>query len=286
MHVLKKNLFQYRLLLKNGIRRDGLILQIEDGFGDIAPLPGLSKETFLEAKEEAVRLLPYFPNATPTLGSVRFALDCAMKPLPLSLKISVNALNIARPGFTALKLKIGDLSVKEAVDLIKKTAKHIELRLDFNRQWSLEKLLSFASHFSPNDFAYLEEPTRQFSDLLSFSRITGFPIAVDESIPEIPYWEIPTLKALVAKPTILGKIPFVPPNVELILSSAFESGIGILHLARLASKHNPNRPHGLDPYTHLSDDLIAPVPTLSNGSLSWDAKTPIQLQHPSLRAIA
>lgn len=276
-----KRLYQYKLPLLNGSVRQGLIVQVDNGFGDIAPLPGFSRETFDEAKEEALRLLPLLPNATPSLPSVRFGFDCAMHPLSSPFHLPINALNDHRSGFKALKLKLGHLSLADALKRLKETPKHLELRLDFNRQWPLEKLLAFASHFAPDDFAYLEEPCANFQDLLSFSKLTGFPIAVDESIPSISYWEIPTLKALIVKPTILGSVPTAPPGVELIFSSAYESGIGILHLARLSTQYNPHRPHGLDPYSHLLEDLLADRPQIANGIFSWQ-KSSITLEHPSL----
>lgn len=262
-------LYPYKLPLKNGSYREGLIIETETGCGDIAPLPGFSRETLAEAFEEATRLLPDFPIIMPKLPSVRFAFDCAKTPLT-SVNVPVNALNEYREGFSALKIKVGHLSVDEAVSLIKKVPKHVEIRPDFNQQWTLEKLLQFASFFSPSDFGYLEEPTAQFSDLLLFSQKTGFPIAVDESIPYVPYWEIPTLKALVVKPTILGIIPTAPPGVELIFSSAFESGIGITHIARLAQLMNPNSSHGLDPYSHLLEDLLTPRPKIEHGFFTWN----------------
>lgn len=278
-------LYQYKLPLIGGAFREGLILQIGEGFGDIAPLPGFSRETLEEAKEEALRLLPSFPHATPTLPSVRFGLDCALHPLPASFKLPINALNHHREGFNVLKLKVGHLSLEEALHLLKETPKHLELRLDFNRQWPLEKLLRFAAHFAPDDFAYLEEPCSNFSDLLAFSKLTSFPIAVDESIPYVPYWEIPTLKALIVKPTILGNVPTPPPGVDLIFSSVYESGIGILHLARLSLHHNPHRSHGLDPYTHLLEDLLLERPLIAKGFISWQQKR-LTLHHCSLSLLS
>lgn len=259
-------IYSYKLPLKNGTYREGFIVETATGCGDIAPLPGFSRETLAEAYEEAIHLQP---GETPKLPSVRFAFDCAKIPLT-SVAVPVNALNEYREGFSALKIKVGHLSVSEAVALIKKVPKHVEIRPDFNQQWPLEKLLQFASHFSPTNFAYLEEPTAKFSDLLLFSQKTGFPIAVDESIPYVPYWEIPTLKALVVKPTILGTIPIAPPGVELIFSCCFESGIGVTHIARLAQQMNPNRPHGLDPYSHLLDDLLTPRPKIEHGFFTWN----------------
>jgi O-succinylbenzoate synthase len=261
-------LYEYRLPMKNGLWRTGLIVQNGNCFGDIAPLPGFSSESLAEAKEDALHVIR--TGATPKLPSVRFGIDCAFTAFPGSLHLPVAALDREGAGFQAIKLKLGALSLEDALTVVKRTAKHLEIRLDFNRKWPLEKLLSFAEHFTPTTFAYFEEPAISFADLLTFSKLTGMPIAVDESIPEVPYWEIPTLKAIIVKPTILGKIPFIPPNTELIFSSAYESGIGLLHIARLAKEHNPNRPHGLDSYTHLLEDVITPRPVIGNGMLTWN----------------
>lgn len=256
---------EYRLPLKNGTWRQGLILQNGDCFGDVAPLPGFSQETFAEAKEETLRVIE--TGEPPKLPSVRFAFRCASVPFPSALQVSVAALNEAKPGFRAVKLKVGDLTIEEAIDLVKRTTCS-EIRLDFNRKWSLEKLLRFADHFLPTDFAYLEEPTQNWSDLLTFSKQTQMPIAVDESIPDIPYWEIPTLKAVIVKPTILGEVPYIPPNTALIFSSAYESGVGLLHIAKLCEL-NPTSAHGLDSYSALLDDVLNPRPVIENGHLTW-----------------
>jgi O-succinylbenzoate synthase len=277
------HLYEYKLPLKNGTHREGIIIETPTGFGDIAPLPGFSKETIEEAKTEALKLLPDFPYVLPKLPSVRFAFDCAKTTIP-NLKVPINGLNTYQKGFRALKMKVGHLSLQEALERIKNAPKKTELRLDFNQLWSLEKLLEFSTHFSPTDFAYLEEPTKKFTDLISFSKKTGFPIAVDESIPYVPYLQIPTLKALIIKPTILGMIPIPPPNVELIFSSAFESGIGVAHIARLAAIHNPTRPHGLAPYNQLQEDLLFNTPSIEDGFFWW--KGPIQLEKRHLCQIA
>lgn len=258
-------LHEYSLPLKNGTFRSGLIIQNGECFGDVAPLPGFSHETFEEAKEETIRVLA--TGSPPKLPSVRFALACASTPLPEKIQLPVASLDREVPGFRAVKLKLGSLSVEEALALVKRT-KTPEIRLDFNRKWPLEKLLRFAEHFTPNTFAYFEEPGLTFADTVAFSQTTGMPIAVDESIPEVPYWEIPTLKALIVKPTILGQIP--QSNVELIFSSAYESAVGLLHIARLAHQHNPHQAHGLDPYSQFVSDVVTPRPVIADGMLSWE----------------
>lgn len=255
--------FRYKLPLQNGSFREGIILRGDTGWGEIAPLPGWSRETLDEAEAEAKRQAP------PSLPSVQFAFDCLQAPLPHTLSVAVNALETPRPGFSCLKVKVGDLSPKDAISKIQKLPKDLSLRVDFNRAWSLPQLLEFARAFSPTDFEYLEEPAKTFEELLQFSRLTQFPIALDESIPYVPYETVPTLKALVVKPTLLGSIPKAPPSVKLIFSSSYESGIGHLHLARLASIHSPNEIHGLDPYTHLRADVLLHPPLVEKGRLEW-----------------
>jgi O-succinylbenzoate synthase len=267
---MKPQLHQYRLPLKTGGFRVGLIVQIEDRFGDICPLPGFSRETFSEAKEEALRLLPHFPNITPTLPSVQFGFQCLLHALPKPFSLRVNALQEYRSGFECVKLKLGALSIEEALSLIDKIPQTIRLRLDFNRMWPLEKLLRFTSNFPEERFEYLEEPTAKWSDLLAFSKATKFPIALDESIDHHPYQDLPHLKALVVKPTILGRVPFCPQGVKLVISSAFESGVGLLHLARLALELGPIESHGLDPYSHFLHDVLLHPPLLSEGKLIWN----------------
>jgi len=245
--------------------RKGLILQWNDGFGEVAPLPGFSPETLEEAKEEILSLLLNLASAKPRLPSVRFAIESASKPFSLKpLQIPLCLLNEPRPGFSTLKLKLGHLSIDEAIQHVKKF-QAFRLRLDCNRSWVLDQALDFASHFSPTDFEYLEEPVSSFSDLIRFSELTGFPIAVDESVSKFPCHEIPTLKAAVIKPTIVGSLPTYP--VPTVLSSAFETSLGLLQIARCYKNGSP--PPGLDTFRLFQEDLLSPPLKAENGFLTW-----------------
>ncbi len=240
--------------------REGLILEYNGGLGEIAPLPGFSKETLEEAKEEL--LLWALENQEPTLPSVRFGIACAKRPLN-SVRLPLCALG-PKEGFPAVKLKLGHLSVLEAVQFVKKQKG--PLRLDCNRRWSLAQAIEFTSYFSPSDFLYIEDPT---DDLVSFSKITKFPVAVDQLI-DSDWDQIPTLKAVVVKPTIVGSIPKVPSHLDLVLSSSYESGLGLVHIANLAKK---NVPVGLD--TVFEDDLLTSPIRCKDGIFSWEKKEPI-----------
>lgn len=252
-------LYQYKLPT-----REGLILQLDEGFGEIAPLPGFSKETLAEARTEIAQWMRN--GLEPTLPSVRWGIECAKQPLK-SVHLPLCALG-AKEGFTTVKLKLGRLPLQEAISLTKKHMRQFHLRLDCNRAWNLAQALEFASHFKIADFDYLEEPVQTFEELVQFSNKTGFPIAVDESI-HCDWSRIPTLKAVVVKPMVVGGIPHIPPHLDLVLSSSYESGLGLLHIANRATKALPI---GLD--TVLPDDILHQPIRCASGFFSWSSSHP------------
>jgi o-succinylbenzoate synthase len=262
------HLYQYKLPLntQNWKVREGLILSWNGGWGEIAPLPGFSQETFEEAKEEVLSLLPNLESAKPTLSSVRFGLSCASKPFPLHPICAPLCALGPRPGFPTIKLKLGHLNLDEAIALTRSLYRQHRLRLDFNRCWDLESALAFASSFNPTDFEYLEEPLNDFEDLIRFSEETRFPIAVDESFLKFSWEKIPSLRAIVIKPTVVGSIPEVPPHLDLILSSSYETGIGLIHIA---SSGKSSKPLGLDTSNAFLEDLLTSPIDRSRGFFRW-----------------
>lgn len=255
-----------RLYEYNFPYRQGLILQIGDHFGEIAPLPNFSRETLDEARAEVLHWMR--TGDEPTLPSVRWGIACAHKPLQ-SVHIPLSAFGTPRPGCSTLKLKLGHLSLPEAIALVKQHYRHYSLRLDCNKAWTLSQALEFASHFKPTDFDYLEEPVQTFEELIRFSEITHFPLAVDESIHS-DLSAVPSLIAVVVKPTVVGYIPQIPSHLKLILGTSYETGLGLLHIARSATNALPI---GLDTYRH--DILTSPI-DCSSGFFSW------KLTHPPI----
>lgn len=254
--MVKKRLFEYQLS-----NRKGLIVQLGENFGEIAPLPHFSKETLDEAKEEALLWLK--TDRAPTLPSVRFGIFCASKPL-CSVHLPLCSLGF-KEGFETVKIKLKHLSLDDAVARVKSYIGKANLRLDCNRAWSLDEALYFASHFRKSDFEYLEEPLRSEEELIEFSQRTHFPIALDESI-HVDWNQVPSLEAIVVKPTILGSIPKVPPQLKLILSSSYESGLGLVHIANLCEHPYPI---GLD--TVFEQDLIHSPIQCQKGIFHWEA---------------
>ncbi len=255
--------------------REGLIIEKDGRFAEIAPLPSIiqrGQETLDEALNDLRTSLQ--SGTPPNCPSVRFGLFCLQYPLQ-NVHLPLCALG-PREGFSTIKLKVGHLPIQEAIDQAKKY-KHLKLRLDCNQAWSLAEALHFASHFSPADFDYLEEPLRSWDELIQFSHITKMPIALDESDCN-ERLQIPTLKAVVVKPTCKGTIPHLAPHLQLILSSSFESGIGLLHIARIAQHINPTSPIGLDTTQFFDDNLLTHPIVCAANTFSWNnSSSPVHM---------
>ncbi len=125
----------------------------------------------------------------------------------------------------------------------------------------LQNRSNFFSQFAVDAFDYVEEPFQNPNDLALFSH----PLAVDESFPQdlsLRQLEVlPTLKALIYKPTIqggiIGCLHLLDWNrkrgVELVLSSSFESDVGLGHIASMAHRLSLTSPIGIGTYHFLKE---------------------------------
>jgi len=262
------HLYRYRLPMRSSIR-EGLILETETGWGEIAPMEATS---LAAAEAEIRRLLPCLARGEPTTPrhpAVRFGIASAARPLPskpfsvpiaaliLGEGLIAQAEQAAREGFQMLKVKLSGIPIRRAISLIREMPP-LPLRIDCNQSWSFAEAMEFASHFPPERFAYLEEPLRDPAELPRFARETGIEIAVDESYsPETPFLQV-------IKPTRVG---YASPGA--ILSSFYESNLGLLKIAELADV----MPVGLDTGKFFQENLLdLPV---YGGHLHW---TPNRIQ--------
>lgn len=300
MKAIKLETHPYSLPLSTGATRSGILIQLTDevgrsGWGDIAPLPGWSYETLeevMEAVETLEALLQHqeailnglFDSLPPSaLFGVESALLDLREPLaPFSVpsaallmgtfaEIEKQAEARAKEGFSHAKLKIGNLTPKEARALID-TLKHtFRLRIDVNRSWDTKTALRFFESFEPHTFDYVEEPLQDPGDLPHFP----LPLALDESLPLIrDFATLPTLKAIICKPTLHGGLTACrrlqelanTHHLSLILSSAFESDIGLAAIASLAFRLKLPDPIGLGTYPFLTKPLRPDLFSFSQGT--------------------
>ena len=226
--------------------------------------------------------------------AIEFALLCHLMPkLDHFQDIKINALlsgadselELKAPlirDYESVKLKAGPRNAYELLSLIEKIQPHLrpqqKLRIDFNRSWKLTELLEFCKYFPIELCEYLEEPLENPLELLHFSSHCAHPIAFDESLLDTSLeflLTIPTKRAFIIKPTLIGSLQKVNylyskarlHNLQFILTSAFESGIGHLMVAQLAHYLAIEDPIGLDTYQWLENDVLTKPLEFNKGKL-------------------
>jgi O-succinylbenzoate synthase len=180
-------------------------------------------------------------------------------------------------GYQSLKLKVGSKSVAKEIDKVKSVRTiippHTKLRLDANQAWGFDTAVLFGKSVSHLDIEYIEEPLADSRRLEQFHEKTGLVYALDESLSGVSPESLVAAKglgAIILKPTILGGLVvtwrFARRAKELglmpIISSSFESSLGLVALANLAAAVAPTIACGLDTSSWFVDDvLINPLRT-------------------------
>jgi len=219
-------------------------------------------------------------------------------------EVSINSLvaqndDLDTDGASVAKLKVGkdpkqdaERTNRLAEKLHERRGDKARLRLDANRAWTTTQAVEFLNSLSPAAVAltdYLEEPTQwepgqsaveflqQWEDV---STATGSRVrlAVDESLTEgvVSLEDLTKCKApiaaLVLKPSLQGIEQTVAMSMWAlehgampVLSSAFESGVALVHFALLGAalvqqpwKGDAGKVHGLGTFTRLKEDVLQP----------------------------
>jgi len=241
-----------------------------------------------------------YPSARFGFEAAVLALKASRRGVPLErlitdqprATITVNALlhgdetnilkraeQLRRQGWSAFKLKVGGRATHDDVRLVRRVRRVIGpdagLRLDANRQFSADDFWQFAEGVRDCDIEYIEEPLSSLDDLkaLSESPKPLLPLALDESLQQINPVDLSRchgVKAVVLKPTMLGlerAAQFARAaarrGAAAVLSSSYESCVGLTILARLAAAFNVvDVPVGLDTGDCFETNLLPPLPTI------------------------
>lgn len=292
-------MYAFQLPLVSGGFRNGLILKMIDNFrkerwGEIAPLPGRSKENIQQVRGQLLQILSEGKLDEELLPSVQFGLESALAfPFPSITAPLYAFLHGEQPdeilqqaeaahakGYTVAKVKIGSFKMDLAIDLLNSLKNRFRLRVDCNSAFSLDEANDLFSHFDPGQFDYVEDPTYEVFRLADFR----FPFAMDETVFDcfsLPIHTYSHLYGFILKPTILGGkkgcAPFVQfakkHRLKVVFSPAFESGLGLLQILSVARHFDLiSDPLGLDTHRCLAQDLLFP-------SVNFDAPR-IDLIHP------
>lgn len=194
-------------------------------------------------------------------------------------------------GYAAVKLKVGVFPLHDDIQRTRAVREvigpNVALRLDANRAWDAQSAFIFAQAIKECYIEYIEEPVDDPVLLPEFLATTGTPYALDETLQrpadvlmrgeDLPGGDGNALEffgvllrdaaAWVWKPTLLQR-PIVDTALQLnrkkpvVLSSAFESGVGLAAITRYAAAYSgAGVPVGLDTYRFLAEDvLMNPLP--------------------------
>ncbi len=216
-------------------------------------------------------------------------------------KLELECQQLRDAGFKTIKIKVGRQTVQEDIERVKSARKiladDISLRLDANRAWEWEEALEFAHAIKDCRIEYCEEPLSEFQKLEELHQQTEIPLALDETLWHNPNSQtLPKkgIRTLILKPGIIGaweNIKFWTAYAEqneldVVLSSSFESGLSLHWLAYTSAKLLSKRPAaGLDTGKCFAHDLIDPPFTLTNGNYVFPETWPTA-NHNYLHKIA
>ncbi len=331
MKIAEFKVYQYTLplarpLVVHGLQlstRRGMILQLisnkgEEGFGEISPLPALSKESFEIASKQILSLQDFLTNNNVPSGierlnggfkkwfknlrlvpSVQFGIEMAVlnliansKKVPLHKIISeefhtnVRITGLISGSKETVKTQTAELLAKGFVDLKLKVGEHIEdeiekvrivnetingkalLHLDANQTWDYEEAVRFGEEVGLAAMDYIEEPFRDIDRIPEFFNKTTIPVALDETLQTLDFEKLKSVEGvdvLVLKPTVIGGIEKVWQiiqtarnyAIDIVVSSSFESDIGLLTLVNLAGAYTSrDRAAGLDTGKWFENNLL------------------------------
>lgn len=198
------------------------------------------------------------------------------------------AQRLRRAYYRAAKLKVGRRSIEEDGEIVRAVRSalgpSISLRLDANRAWTYEHARVFAHQTRECDIEYIEEPLQESGRLAEFALESGMPIALDETVVENAgqqglLHDRPWVHAVILKPMLLGDMTTVNRlaaeaascRAKAVVSSCFESGVGIAALAHWASCALDSQvPMGLDTYQWLAEDVLNQRPQVDQGAFNLD----------------
>lgn len=250
--------------------KKGTILVTSQSYAEISPLSDLPQEVE-SSKQWAEICLQSKPEIT--------SIECNGLIDRLDLPDTDQAAKqFVSKGYRAIKLKIGT-NTKLERDRIENLLSHnVLVRVDANRSLTMSQAEWI---FDELDIEYAEEPLIQDSaplkhieNLEELSMRCGVWYALDETLEHILPEQMPKLdglKALVIKPQRLGlkALTWIEwatrSNKQIVLSSLYDTAVGLHHLAMIAKKvmnHSPaNSIHGLD-----ASHLVCP-PIENNGPI-------------------
>jgi len=156
-----------------------------------------------------------------------------------------------------IKVKLGRNNFSEDIEIIEfiiKLFPDVILKFDVNGAWNFEDAKKNIENLIKYNFDYIEDPVANIDYLIKLENLFPKKIAVDEYIRDRKNFEeiiiSDLFNVIVAKPSNIGGFFYFNElrkkvkNKRVIISSMYESNIGVKHLINIASLFG-NETHGL-----------------------------------------
>lgn len=272
----KWSLWSYQIRLRQplavlggeGLLREGFILGRFNKvlskwlYGEISPLPSFHNIKTIDVYNDIINTVRN--NKKPQTALVKTVFD-VWNTFPTNGIVSVNSLLNSNTSTTntnqhTIKIKLGRQSLDDDIAWfthLQQQYPSVQWRLDCNRQWTVKQLLSFWQTCGTKSIQYIEDPLENPAFI---EKIADIPLALDESLLE--YQSLlaqPNVVAAIIKPTLhfnwqhlLAKYP----GINGVISSTFESSLGIWGLGQLALRYAPDGTHGLGTLDWFAEDCV------------------------------
>lgn len=187
-------------------------------------------------------------------------------------------------GFDTIKIKLGRIKRERERELLKmvaiKLGDNIRIRTDSNMKMNFDEAVEFFRIIDPGRVEYAEDPFPDLERIPEFYSKTGIKtgIEVNESynfLGELA--DNQGVGAIVAKPAKIGSLRNLEAifkycykkNIPLILSSLFESGLGIINIAKISAIFDYKMSAmGLDTLKYLKEDILKFPIIFQDGSIA------------------
>lgn len=213
------------------------------------------------------------------------------------------AADFERGKYDMVKIKVGGRSEEDDIALVRGLAdllgRNIIIRLDANRQWTCDAAVRVLNGLRQCHIEYVEEPLANASPA-EFSRLkseTGVSIALDETLAELggveAWLSSAAVDVLIIKPTIIGGIARAVQlketaqryNRSVVITSTFESNVGLMALVHLAAAISPGITCGLGTGSIFTAGFISPQLSVKNGAIAVPKKPGLGLDAPVWEAV-
>ncbi len=222
----------------------------------------------------------------------------ALHQLPLPLKphhpstvlLSSGAEGIAEysgfyaQGYRTFKWKIGIKPLHEEIKLWKRwkeqLAQDVKIRFDANKSLDSDKALEWFKILEDDPrIEFIEQPLppAQIKEMITLSKKTAIPLALDESLQIIPLPELETLKwsgFVAIKPCLIGDLSTflqwrMQTDLKCIYSSSFETLFGLKPALDLAMSDERVQSYalGFGVFDFFTPDLLSKGVSFKNGSI-------------------